>query len=97
MIIKNKSVIKNKGNKDLKDEFISERKFITPKSKNSCFVGTNSYKISQTKLDNNNNGRKLSFNYGTKCIMKTKSISRIEDIKKKKDKKRKQIKNRIKK
>ena len=81
---------KNKGNKDLKDEFISERKFITPKSKNSCFVGTNSYKISQTKLDNNNNGRKLSFNYGTKCIMKTKSISRIEDIKKKKDKKRKQ-------
>ena len=81
---KEKDKDRDKDNKSV----LCERKFITPKSKNSCFQAKNTYKISQNKLGHNNS-RKLSFNYGTKCIIKTKSVMRIDDIKKKKDKKRK--------
>ena len=73
-------------------ELLSEKKFVTPKSKNSCFLGSKSYKISPSKLECHHKNRKLSANYGTKCIIKTKLITKIEDIKKslKKDKKRKE-------
>ena len=81
---KEKDKDRDKDNKSV----LCERKFITPKSKNSCFQAKNTYKISQNKLGHNNS-RKLSFNYGTKCIIKTKSVMRIDDNKKKKDKKRK--------
>ena len=78
-------------NKDFKKEFHTEKKFTTPKSKNSCFL-VNSYKISHTKLDNNFNNRKLSANYGNSCILKTRTLTKIENIEKigKKEKKRKQ-------
>ena len=78
--------------KSLSKELLSEKKFITPKTKNSCFLGSESYKISQNKIDCHHKKRKLSANYGTKCIINTKLITKIEDIKKslKKDKKRKE-------
>ena len=87
---RNKTLNDNEGekkhnNKDNRS-VLGERKYITPKSKNSCFIVKNTYKISQNRL--NNNSRKLSFNYGTNCL--TKSVSRIDENRKKKEKKRKQ-------
>ena len=88
---KNKTLNDNEGekkhnNKDNKSSY-GERKYITPKTKNSCFIVKNTYKISHNKL--NNNSRKLSFNYGTNCLIQTKSVSRIDENRKKKEKKRK--------
>ena len=71
-------------NKSITKEFQSEKHFCTPKSKNSCFLKT--YQISQNKLDyHHSKNRKLSANYGTKCIIKTQSIVKIKKDKKKKD------------
>ena len=71
-------------NKSITKEFQSDNHFCTPKSKNSCFL--KSYQISQNKLDyHHSKNRKLSANYGTKCIIKTQSIVKIKKDKKKKD------------
>ena len=79
-------------NKEFNNEFNTDKKYITPKSKNSCFL-VNSYKTSHSRLENNLNNRKLSFNYGNSCILKKTSTVKREDffkVNSKKDKKRKQ-------
>ena len=79
-------------NKQFNNEFNTDKKYITPKSKNSCFL-VNSYKTSHSRLENNLNNRKFSFNYGNSSILKKTSTIKREDffkVNSKKDKKRKQ-------
>ena len=78
---KNKTKNENDGlyqNTEFTNEFNSEKRFTTPKSKNSYFL-VNSYKISHSKLDNNLNNRKLSFNYGNSYLLKRSTINKAED------------------
>ena len=77
----------DESNNKLTKEFYKEKKIITPKPKNSCFISS---KTSHIKLENNLNKRKLSANYTTNTvstnITKTKTV---EDKKaNKKDRKR---------
>lgn len=80
---------------DSKKEFKSEKKFVVPKSKNSCFV-VNSYKISQNKLGNSRaDQRRFSVNFGCNSIIPRKSIIKFEENKRlaRKEKKRKPTEN----
>ena len=74
----------------LKKEFYTDKKIVTPKPKNSCFISSNSYKISHIKLENNLNNRKLSANYTTNSVSTNITKTKIVEDKKvnKKDKKR---------
>ena len=101
LLKKNKTKNEKNGNDDFyltknlsKKESLTEKKIIRPKTKNSCRLNS-SYKMSQTKNIHQSNGRKLSANYGTNSIIKTKSIITMnpELMRKaaKKEKKRKQV------
>ena len=92
---KNENNENNENSKDLKKEF-EEKKFIIPKSKNSCLIESKTYKINNhTKFDNSLNNRKLSANCGSNVngnsIAERKSIPKNEENQKgnRKDKKRK--------
>ena len=100
----NESLLKRNKTKNENDDFfltkklskkesLTEKKIITPKTKNSCCINS-PYKMSQTKNCRQQKNRKLSANYGTNVIIKTKSIITMnpEPMKKtvKKEKKRKQ-------
>jgi len=80
---------------DSKNEIKNEKKFVLPKSKNSCFV-VNSYKIGQNKLGYTRaNQRRFSVNFGNSNIIPRKSLNKFEENKKflKKDKKRRPSEN----
>ena len=94
LLKKNKTKNENENivgtNKALKSEFSIEKKFTTPKSKNSCFMLSYSHRIVLNKLELHSNTRKLSANCGAKHFIKTKSNLKIDDKKLlKRDKKRK--------
>ena len=86
---KNENDFLEKKNNDFNHELKPEKKFTTPKSKNSSLLISKTNKIIQSHSYN----RKLSANYGTKCIIKTSTTTKIEDFRKsnKKNKKRKSI------